>query len=274
MTDAQIANLALSLIGGNPITALTDTTRQGIVCNKWFATARDEALSSFPWNFARKRATLSLPWVSLTGSAITNSAGLINVTKASHGLTTGLRVMLDEVEGVTAANGSWLITSVDTNNFTLDDSVFSGAYTSGTGRYVEQPLFGWAYKYTLPTDCLRVLRVNGDDATEDDGDPHEVEGALLLTDADEVALRYVFQETATANWPAEFRNAFSLLLGSYLATDLIGTGTGRASQLRQQFDLAIAPKAKATNSRQNKNRNRVQGYDSKVLAARRGTLGY
>ena len=270
MTTVELCNLALSLIGGKPIGALNDATRQAEVCNKWFAAARDEALAAHPWNFARDRARLTKAWVVLSGTAITNSGGLIKVTKTGHGLTTGLRVLLDGVGGLSGANASWIITRVDADNFTLDDSVFSGSYTSDTGRYVQQPLFGWNYQYTLPSNCLRVLRVNGDDSNENDTEPYNVEGKKLLTDAEGVNLQYIFQETATANWPADFCNAFAVLLASYLATDLVGTGTGRASALRAQFTNAILPSIQTDDAREGRSKTREPGADSRVIAARKG----
>eukprot|EP01031_Cornospumella_fuschlensis_P042678 gene42678-52146_t len=187
--DFEIANLALSLIGGKPLTALNNDTAQGTACTRWFDTARDECLRSHPWNFARKRALLT--WLSLSGTAVMNSGGLIKITRTAHGLTTGDQVMIEEIAGVTAANGAWPITRVNDNEFTLDGSAFAGTYTTGTGRYLAQPEFGWAYRHTLPADCLRVMRINGADGQENDSEPFEVEAGLLLTDAAAVELRYI-----------------------------------------------------------------------------------
>jgi hypothetical protein len=51
------------------------------------------------------------------------------------GLTTGDQVTISGVSGNTAANGTWSITVVDTNSFTLDSSTGNGFYTSG-GRAI------------------------------------------------------------------------------------------------------------------------------------------
>lgn len=76
-----------------------------------------------------------------TGS-ITNAtnASPIVVTSANHGLTTGQRVTITGVGGNTAANGTFTITKVNDNSFSLDGSTGNGAYTSGgtwttTGLY-------------------------------------------------------------------------------------------------------------------------------------------
>lgn len=67
------------------------------------------------------------------GMALTNATNAtpIVVTAAGHGLTTGAQVYINGVQGNLAANGVWTITYVDANNFSLDTSVGSGAYTAG-----------------------------------------------------------------------------------------------------------------------------------------------
>jgi hypothetical protein len=65
-----------------------------------------------------------------TISAASNP-GLIKITVANHGFNTGESVVIAGVGGNTAANGTWVITVVDANNFNLNGSTGNGAYTSG-----------------------------------------------------------------------------------------------------------------------------------------------
>lgn len=65
------------------------------------------------------------------GNVENNGSGLIKITLAGHGLSTGKAVIIQDVEGTTEANGVWLITVVDANSFTLDGSTFSNAYVQG-----------------------------------------------------------------------------------------------------------------------------------------------
>src|SRR5512135_1354293 len=61
----------------------------------------------------------------------TSSGGLIGIqTNAAHGLVNGALVLVSGVVGV-PANGLWPVTVIDSTHFTLQDSAFSGAYTSG-----------------------------------------------------------------------------------------------------------------------------------------------
>lgn len=74
--------------------------------------------------------------------SITNAtnASPIVVTSATHGLTTGARITITGVSGNTAANGTFTVTKIDANTFSLDGSTGNGAYTTGgtwnaTGLY-------------------------------------------------------------------------------------------------------------------------------------------
>jgi len=60
-TDAvEICNSALVKIGAARITSLSDSTKEAKLCNQIFVSIRDEVLRAHPWNFAKKRATLSV----------------------------------------------------------------------------------------------------------------------------------------------------------------------------------------------------------------------
>lgn len=58
-SEVSICNQALSLIGQPSIVALSDSSKQAIECNKWYESERDNLISNFNWNFARKRAALA-----------------------------------------------------------------------------------------------------------------------------------------------------------------------------------------------------------------------
>ena len=59
------------------------------------------------------------------------ASGLISIQSKVHGLVTGNEITITEVKGNTAANGSWTVTKVDNDNFTLNSSTGNAAYTSG-----------------------------------------------------------------------------------------------------------------------------------------------
>lgn len=65
---------------------------------------------------------------SITGA--TNVSPIV-ITSVAHGLSTGSRVNISGVGGNTAANGTFTITRVSADTFSLDGSTGNGAYTSG-----------------------------------------------------------------------------------------------------------------------------------------------
>lgn len=71
--------------------------------------------------------------------AVDNGSGLIRLTVGNtNGFITGQRVIVQEVDGVTAANGNWTVTVVNETQIDLDGSVFAGAYSSG-GYVINAP---------------------------------------------------------------------------------------------------------------------------------------
>jgi hypothetical protein len=58
------------------------------------------------------------------------NANPIVITSAGHGLSDGTRVYITSVAGNTAANGTWKITGVDVNRFSIP-ATGNGVYTFG-----------------------------------------------------------------------------------------------------------------------------------------------
>jgi hypothetical protein len=84
-------------------------------------------------------ASLSIPPSTIAGTSVStavSSGGLIKITTSTnHGLATDDVVFITGVLGTTEANGAWLVTVVDADEFTLQGSVFVSAYTSGGTVY-------------------------------------------------------------------------------------------------------------------------------------------
>jgi Ubiquitin-activating enzyme E1 FCCH domain len=76
----------------------------------------------------------------MTGTLVTADTGTITaasnaspivITSAGHNRVTGDVVKVSGVAGNTAANGTFSITFVDSNNFSLNTTTGNGSYTSG-----------------------------------------------------------------------------------------------------------------------------------------------
>ncbi|MBM3994532.1 MAG: hypothetical protein FJ303_10335, partial [Planctomycetes bacterium] len=67
-----------------------------------------------------------------SGSSLTlaNAAPIV-ITSANHGLATGQTIAISNVQGNTAANGSWTVTVIDVSRFSLNGSLGNGNYSSG-----------------------------------------------------------------------------------------------------------------------------------------------
>ena len=72
----------------------------------------------------------SAPALAVAGAA-NNGSGLIRITVASTSkLSTGQKVLIQNVHGATEANGKWTVTVIDGSHFDLQGSTFANAYTS------------------------------------------------------------------------------------------------------------------------------------------------
>ena len=111
-----------------------DPTTGWFMRNEWFRSlyyvvAPGYTPSVLP---AQPSCTTGTNCVSLSESVTAASnTSPIQVTSQSHGLTSGMHVTISGVTGNTAANGTWPVSVVDKDNFTLTGSTGNGAYASG-----------------------------------------------------------------------------------------------------------------------------------------------
>jgi hypothetical protein len=83
-----------------------------------------------------------------------NGIGIIRVTvSVTSGFKTGQRVIIAGVEGATAANGKWVITVINPSQFDLQNSTFTGTYTSG-GYVINDPSLPYGFDEVPKTGPL------------------------------------------------------------------------------------------------------------------------
>lgn len=70
-----------------------------------------------------------------TVTLATNASPIV-ITSASHGFLTGSLIYISGVVGNTSANGKWVVTKIDNDTFSLNNSVGNGTYTSGGSIYL------------------------------------------------------------------------------------------------------------------------------------------
>lgn len=129
---------------------------------------------------------------------------------------------------------------------------------------VTNPSSVWAYAYTLPSACLRALRVPRPfigvtvftqdrmvDAHADDRDSadFDIEGGVLLTNQPDATLVYVQDVTDSTKFPASFTSALSYLLASYLSGPVIkGNESVRIGDAMRERAVGIADLSAATSA--------------------------
>ena len=127
----------------------------------------------------------------------------------------------------------------------------------------------WAYAYTLPSDCLRALRIltpalgvtvfTQDEvalATDDGASaPFEIEGTTLYSNEPDAVLVYVRDQTDTTKFTPSFVSTLSYLLASYLAGPIVkgneGLKLGDGMRQRAMSLADVSATASANASSQN-----------------------
>lgn len=85
----------------------------------------------YPSNPIRIEFTCGYGTHAATAITGASSASPIVITQEAHGYLTGKRVRISDVTGNTDANGTWNITKLTADNYSLDGSSYNAAYVSG-----------------------------------------------------------------------------------------------------------------------------------------------
>jgi hypothetical protein len=113
--------------------------------------------------------------------------------------------------------------------------------------YSSSPISDWVSSWTLPADCVRVLRVSLDDPLAAKRD-FAVEGRKLLTDHASnatVEIVYTSNTAATTDYDPLFFDAFSYLLAAAVAPDITDNPTLAESCLAKYQALGLADAIRA-----------------------------
>lgn len=233
-SELNAANWALRLMGSRKVlTALADTTQEGLACNAMIDDTKKSLLRMHPWNFAVKRKTIT-PYQDFAISNVTFvSSQLIEVTHAATTFVAGNYVTITGVEGAEGANGTWEVASVPggtTVRLTaigVTTSDLLGTYVASDSDYIRRsPAFGFTRLYDAPSDMLRLLQVNEESTSPD----WRLEGRFILSDDTSLQIRYIFDVTDYATMDANFYQ----ILATYLAYNLcdhISASDGKKNEL-------------------------------------------
>lgn len=79
---------------------------------------------------------------------------------------------------------------------------------------VTPPIYRYKYAYQLPPNLLRVLTVYSDDRVNDD---FKIEGTKLLTDQNNIQIKYIEDITTVAEWDPSFQEVMAAKLRAAIA---------------------------------------------------------
>lgn len=108
------------------------------------------------------------------------------------------------------------------------------------------PDFEYAYQFTLPSDCLRVLSV-GEDA--EDQPAYQIEGGRILCDENPLYLRYVFRNTNAPSYDSMLADVLQQAMAAKMAYAI--TKSASKEQLEQRKLELLLRQARAVDGQEN-----------------------
>ncbi len=112
-------------------------------------------------------------------------------------------------------------------------------------RLAEKPAFEWAYKYLMPSDCLRILQagpwpvLNLDGLVAEDRSAWTLEGRHILSNyGPTLNLIYLRREEDVAAYPPSFVEVLACKLAVEMSERLIGAG-GKREMAWKEYDEAL-----------------------------------
>jgi hypothetical protein len=177
---------------------------------------RDEVLRSHPWNSVVHRDRLARLDTAKTITGATAANPVVVSTSGAHGYVQGDQVRISSVLGMVQLNDRYYTvgTVPTTTTFQLagiNGTTFTAYSSGGRAQKALTPLppdHGYAYRYDLPSDFLRLL-----EQSEDTRELWELGGREVFSDSGiTVPIRYVRRLRDTTKWDP--------LLQSYVAARL------------------------------------------------------
>jgi hypothetical protein len=210
-TDLQIANMALSRVGGKanlagysagPPVAFTDNSPDAQTMTLFYVQTRDALVRRHLWKFAKTQSLLA---------AVAGTAGTATATG------TGTTALGDTTQAWTVnAFAGWYVTITGGTGQGQQGQITSNTATvvtvspawnvtpDATSTYALSPSKCHTYAYALPANLLRIMEI----------DRHHwlLQGNMLLSSCQSITLEYIGQVTKPALFDALFVEAFVLSL--------------------------------------------------------------
>jgi hypothetical protein len=237
VTETDVANLALSRLGAQEITGLTDGSRNADICKRHYERVRDEILSMFLWSCACVRKELQetseIDWTENTEYALHEYC------------LNNSNVYVCSTAGTSAGSGGPSGTGSDIEDGTVHWNYIAALETNNTE---------YTYQYIKPYDSLRIISVSDSYGKEH---VYRKEGMYLYSDTENALVRFIFRETDPEKWEELLRSAIILRL-AWVISFPITQKENLSKAIQNEFLMVFSEARKATRQ---ESQNRPQPAD-------------
>jgi len=123
------------------------------------------------------------------------------------------------------------------------------------------PAFGYAYKFQLPADCIRVI------GTDQAGVGYEIEDGFLMADVSTMGIRYIRRVEESGLFDSLFVDCLAIRIARELAYPVLKKAS--AIQAMDELYRATVPSAKLADSLESRHNEVNEVATSSWLTARR-----
>lgn len=121
----------------------------------------------------------------------------------------------------------------------LEDTLREYPWPFATKRKIlartnDVPDFGFAYYYSLPSECIRIVSSNLKEAEE----PYKIEGNKLATSAEEVKIIYIAKDVEISLIPPDVVKCIAYKLAATIAVTIL-QNPDMQGQLSQQYEYYV-----------------------------------
>lgn len=275
LSKTDICNQALSLVGSQTITDITDTQNlPAVACNTNWQMAVAEASRSHMWNCLMKSFQLTstpqdtvVPLVSSIPTSPPAFAGSTLYTANTSYVQYGTGIYQCLVTYTSAASPNFTVDL--TAGYWFQTDVFNPdpfALTPSGSNYVS----GWSYQYPLPSDFLLLYALNDQPAegVSFPTTPYEIIGNNLYTDCSQAVIKYVAYTEDATRYDSLLTSCITYLLASKVATVLRQDGSATAAMMLQAYARTLA-QARTRDANEKKIRRYSPVQDSRFIGSRR-----
>jgi hypothetical protein len=262
LSQVEICNLSLMQIGQNKIQSITNQNDpNAVACNVAWSQAFGSVARETPWNCLKAIASLGQAIIPNPASATYGT----NIPSTATTWTPGTNYAVNAYVIYAGYLYQCLIANTASASFTVD---LTKGYWFQTNTY-SPSFFGvpagntvsgapWSYAYTLPADFIALVSLNGggcwsgwgwwagwggtsgwQGGNSSQGQPHEIYGRYLYTNAALANIVYVQYQTDTTIYDSLFTDCLVLKLSAMIATHLRKDDMGISQTLAMAYRQRI-----------------------------------